>query len=220
MTADAKIAADLAAKRVLDILAASLGLIWLMPLLIVLALAVALDSPGPVLFRQVRVGQRGKLFNLFKFRTMQIGGEKGPLITVQGDARTTRVGIFLRRSKLDELPQLFNVLRGEMSLVGPRPEVPSFVNLYSDRDRQIVLSARPGLTDFASLRFFDEGVVLAAQSDPERFYRERLMPQKLRLCRFYVRRRTLMLDLFILTETSCALIGRGRLRPDTRAPNG
>ncbi len=168
-------------KRLIDILAASAGLLSLAPLFAVIAVAIKLDSAGPVFFRQERVGRHGVPFRIFKFRSMvDLPLVDGPQVTVEGDQRITRVGAFLRRSKLDELPQLIDVLRGTMSLVGPRPEVPRYVERYPPEWRHRLLTVRPGITDFASVRYRDEGRLLAAAADPEREYVEVVLPMKLR----------------------------------------
>jgi|GEM_PF-655457 len=187
-------------KRGQDIALASAAIFLFGPLMLLAALLVHLSGPGPILFRQERVGQDGRLFTILKFRTMA------------GDKRVTRFGALLRSSKLDELPQLFNVLKGDMSLTGPRPELPDYVALWTAEDRTVVLSVKPGITDFASLIFRREESLLADQSDPEDYYRRVLIPQKLRLARFYVRARTCRRDLWLLAETFCALLGLpGRL---------
>jgi lipopolysaccharide/colanic/teichoic acid biosynthesis glycosyltransferase len=193
------------AKRLLDLTTAVLGLtIFAIPL-VALAIAIKIDSPGPLIFAQLRVGQFGRTFRMFKFRTMihQTDMEGG--ITVKGDPRITPIGRILRKSKLDELPQLINVLLGNMSLVGPRPELPEFVEKYSPADFAIVLSVRPGLTDFASIRFRNENELLARQVDPVAYYENVIMPAKLRYYRFYVRRAGVRLDLYILMSTFVAL---------------
>jgi lipopolysaccharide/colanic/teichoic acid biosynthesis glycosyltransferase len=192
------------AKRLLDLTTAVLGLtIFAIPL-VALAIAIKIDSPGPLIFAQLRVGQFGRTFRMFKFRTMihQTDMEGG--ITVKGDPRITPIGRILRKSKLDELPQLINVLLGNMSLVGPRPELPEFVEKYSPADFAIVLSVRPGLTDFASIRFRNENELLARQVDPVAYYENVIMPAKLRYYRFYVRRAGVRLDLYILMSTFVA----------------
>ena len=190
------------AKRLLDIVSAALGLLLLAPLLLLLALAVRLDSPGPVFFRQVRVGRYGRHFRIHKFRSMRHGpAPGGSLITVGGDPRVTRVGEVLRRYKLDELPQLIDVLRGDMSLVGPRPEVPEYVAHYSEDDRRVVLSVRPGITDRASLEYRDESTLLAAAADPHRCYVEEILPAKIRYYREYVASRSLIGDIGIILAT-------------------
>src|SRR6218665_178408 len=181
------------AKRMLDLLGSALGLLLISPLLLVVALWVKLDSPGPVMFRQERVGLRGRSFLIHKFRTMRADAPAlGPQITIGKDARITRSGQFLRRTKLDELPQLWDVLRGAMSLVGPRPEVPRYVALYPEDMRRLLLSVRPGITDLASLQYRDESSVLAQSADPERAYVEQVLPAKLALSARYVREATVL----------------------------
>lgn len=192
------------AKRAFDLLLSALGLLLLAPVLLLIALWVKLDSPGPVLFRQERVGRFGRPFFIHKFRTMRVDNA-GLQITVGVDPRITRAGHFLRAAKLDELPQLWDVLRGAMSLVGPRPEVPRYVALYPPKLREIVLSVRPGITDPASLSFRNESELLAAAADPEREYVEVVMPTKLRLAAAYVRRATLRTDLRVILATLGAL---------------
>ncbi|MEY8879042.1 MAG: sugar transferase [Leptothrix sp. (in: b-proteobacteria)] len=197
------------AKRAFDLLIASLALLLLAPLLLGVALAVKLDSPGPVFFRQLRVGRGGRPFRIHKFRTMAHNpADRGPQITVGADARITRVGAWLRHSKWDELAQLIDVWRGDMSLVGPRPEVPRYVTLYPAALREVVLSVRPGITDDCSLDFRDEGVLLAAASDPERTYVDEILPIKLRLQAAYVAQAGLRTDLRILARTASVLLGR------------
>jgi len=202
-------------KRLFDIACAATALALLAPLLLALALWVRLDSPGPVLFRQQRVGRDSRPFAILKFRTMQVNAEAAGLqITVGQDPRITRAGSWLRRSKLDELPQLLNVLRGDMSMVGPRPEVPRYVALYPTDVRETVLSVRPGITDLASLAFRDESTLLAQSPDPERTYVEEILPTKLRYACDYVRQRSLWLDLHIIARTALAVLGRqGSARP-------
>lgn len=188
------------AKRAFDIVVAGLALLLLAPLLVALGLWVRLDSPGPALFRQERVGRFGRRFRIHKFRTMA-DGVPGPQITVGADARITRAGAWLRAKKLDELPQLIDVLAGDMSLVGPRPEVPRYVALYPDALREKVLSVRPGITDPVSLGMADESARLARAADPEREYVEVLMPAKLREAAAYAERATLWSDLQVLART-------------------
>lgn len=190
-------------KRLFDIVASALGLLLLMPLLLLAALWVKLDSPGPALFRQTRVGRFGVPFTIHKFRTMRM--EPGAAITVGEDPRITRSGRFLRASKLDELPQLWDVLRGAMSLVGPRPELPRYVALYPAALREVVLSVRPGITDPASLRFRHESELLARASDPEREYVEVVLPAKLQLAADYVRTASLAGDVRLILATLGAL---------------
>ena len=186
-------------KRLFDILAAGLGLVLLSPLLLLTAAWVRLDSPGPALFRQTRVGRFGVPFTIHKFRTMRV--VPGAAITVGADPRITRSGSVLRATKLDELPQLWDVLRGAMSLVGPRPELPVYVALYPADLRDRVLAVRPGITDPASLAFSHEAELLAAASDPEREYREVILPAKLRLSAQYAERASLATDLRLILAT-------------------
>lgn len=190
-------------KRLVDVVLAMLGLALLAPLLGIVALAIKADSPGPVFFRQERVGLNGRRFRMFKFRTMTTAAPAARelQLTVAGDARITRVGAVLRRYKLDELPQLIDVLRGTMSLVGPRPEVPRYVNQYPHLQRERVLSVRPGITDFASLRFRNENQLLAEAADPEREYVEVILPEKLRAAVNYVDHASLSTDLRVLGLT-------------------
>lgn len=189
------------AKRAFDLAGAVLGLVVVAPLLVAIALLIRLFDGGPVLYRQSRVGRDGRLFRLWKFRSMTDGAERaGPPLTVGRDLRITRIGRWLRRSKLDELPQLVNVLRGEMSLVGPRPEVPRYVARYDAQQRR-VLRLRPGITDPGSMCFPDEAEVLARAADPERAYVEQVMPEKLRVSLEYADRATLGTDLLVLFRT-------------------
>lgn len=194
-------------KRLLDILASGLGLLVLAPLLLVVALWIKWDSPGPVMFRQERVGRYGRPFFIHKFRSMRVDAPAlGPQITIGEDPRITRSGRFIRRSKIDELPQLWDVLRGAMSLVGPRPEVPRYVALYPAALREVVLSVRPGITDPASLAFRDESERLAAAPDPERLYVEVILPEKLRLSAAYVREASLLTDLKLILGTLRSIV--------------
>lgn len=166
--------------RFFDILFSSLGVVVLSPLFLVLAVWIKLDSKGPVFYKQSRVGKNDEDFRLYKFRTMVVNADKKGLITVGGrDLRVTRAGYFLRKYKLDELPQLVNVLRGNMSLVGPRPEVRKYVEMYTSEQRK-VLSVKPGLTDYASIHYIDENEVLAKSDDPEKTYVEVIIPEKIR----------------------------------------
>jgi lipopolysaccharide/colanic/teichoic acid biosynthesis glycosyltransferase len=197
-------------KRLFDVLFSGLGLLVLSPLLLVLALLIRLSDGGPAFFRQDRVGYGGRVFRLWKFRTMVVGAERrGGQLTVEGDDRITRLGRHLRRLKWDELPQLLNVLRGEMSLVGPRPEVVRYVALYSEEERR-VLDLVPGITDPASIRYRDEERVLACCSDPERTYVESIMPEKIRLNLQYAVRATAWSDLVVILRTLGLLVGSGR----------
>ncbi len=190
------------AKRLFDIVLAGLALLLLAPLLLLLALWIKLDSTGPALFRQERVGRGGRLFRIRKLRTMiDDPSHAGPGITVGQDERITRAGHFLRRSKLDELPQLLDVLQGHMSLVGPRPELPQYVALYPAALRDKVLSVRPGITDLASIEYRGEGELLAKALDPEREYREVVLPAKLKLAAQYVDQASLQFDLQLIWRT-------------------
>ncbi|MBS1583659.1 MAG: sugar transferase [Bacteroidetes bacterium] len=194
-------------KRAFDIVFALTLLVLLSPLLLVFASAVALTSPGGAFFRQQRVGRGGRPFRLLKFRTMRPGSEAQGQLTIGGrDPRITRVGYVLRKTKLDELPQLWNVLAGDMSVVGPRPEVPKYVALYTAEQRA-VLSVRPGITGMASLDYIDENELLARAADPEKAYIEKVMPAKLALDLRYVRERSLALDLRIIAVTVRKVFG-------------
>ncbi len=188
-------------KRAFDLVFALVALAVLLPVLLVFALAVALTSPGGAFFRQVRVGRNGRAFRLLKFRSMRPDSEAKGQLTIGGrDPRITSVGYFLRKTKLDELPQLVNVLVGDMSIVGPRPEVPRYVALYTPEQRQ-VLSVRPGITGMASMDYVDENELLARSTDPERTYIEEVMPAKIALDLRYVRERSFWLDLRIIAST-------------------
>lgn len=196
-------------KRLFDLLVAGTGLVLLAPLLLLIALAIRVDSVGPVFFRQERVGRRGVTFRIHKFRTMVRDAERrGPPITAGDDARITRVGVLLRRTKLDELPQLIDVVQGTMSLVGPRPEVPRFVALYPPGLREKVLSVRPGITDLASIEFRDENQLLARCADPEHEYVHVVMPRKLALAARYVDEASFATDLRLIGRTVAAVWGR------------
>lgn len=200
-------------KRLLDVISAIAGLLLLFPLLLLVALAVKLDSPGPVFYRGRRAGRLGKTFEMFKFRTMVVNAEKvGGPSTSNDDPRLTRIGKILRRYKLDELPQFLNILQGYMSLVGPRPEVPLYVALLSPAERRVILSVRPGITDWASLWNSDEGAVLAGSPDPENTFLEKIRPDKVRLQLEYVRRRSFLVDLVILFRTLGAVAFRIKRR--------
>lgn len=196
-------------KRLFDLLVAGAGLVLLAPLLVLIALAIKLDSRGPVFYRQQRVGRGGVPFDIHKFRTMRHApGAPGPQITVGADGRITRIGAFLRRTKLDELAQLIDVVQGTMSLVGPRPEVPRYVALYPAELRAKVLSVRPGITDLASIEFRDENALLARAVDPEREYVEVVMPRKLALAASYVDQASFATDLRVIGRTLTSVWGR------------
>ena len=196
-------------KRLFDFTASLAGLILLSPLLVATMLAIRLESPGPVFFLQERVGLEGRRFNIIKFRTMrQSAPAEGPQITIGQDPRITSIGYTLRKFKLDELPQLINVLRGEMSLVGPRPEVPTYMAHYTPAQRAIILSVRPGITDFAAIEFSDEADILAGAADPEVAYVQEIMPRKFALYQRYVRERSFWLDLKLIAWTMGKIIKR------------
>ena len=194
-------------KRLFDILFSSLLLVLLSPLFLVLAVLVKLEDGGPVFFCGERVGQFGKLFRMLKFRSMVVDAEKlGPSSTASDDRRITRIGKVLRRTKLDELPQLLNVLRGQMSFVGPRPQVQWAVDHYDASERHL-LDVRPGITDFASIRFRNEAEILAGSDDPDQLYLERIAPEKNRLGLLYVRKHGLLVDLRVIWATIWAILG-------------
>lgn len=198
-------------KRAVDVVASASGLLVTSPVMAAVAVAVRVDSPGPVLFTQRRVGLHGREFDIHKFRTMTVAapGEDRQAVTAAGDARITRVGAFLRRTKLDELPQLGDVLVGNMSLVGPRPEVPRYVARWDPALRPVILSVRPGITDPASLAGLDEGAELARAADPERYYVDVLLPRKQAMYVDYVAHASLRGDVGLLVETVRALLRRG-----------
>ena len=197
------------AKRLFDLLGAALALLLLLPLLLAIALWIKLDSKGPALFRQQRVGRHGREFAIHKFRTMVADApERGLQITIGDDPRITTAGTFLRRSKLDELPQLIDVLAGHMSLVGPRPEVPAYVAHYPAELRDKVLAVRPGITDPVSLELADESERLGRAAEPEREYVEVMLPRKLHASVAYAERATLWTDLWIIGRTLARLARR------------
>lgn len=194
-------------KRIFDIFFSGLGLLILSPLLIIIYFLVALSSKGGAFYKQERVGLNGVKFKILKFRTMYVGSDKKGLLTVGGrDPRVTPVGYYLRKSKLDELPQLFNVFKGDMSLVGPRPEVQKYVNYYSEEDRE-VLTVRPGVTDYASIVFRNENEILEGASDPDAMYINKVLPIKLKLNRKYITEKGLITDFKIIFSTLFSIIG-------------
>ena len=203
-----------AVKRCIDLVVAIVLLLVLSPVLAVAAIAVKCSGPGPIFFRQTRVGRGGKPFDILKLRTMRPTRSPGPLITGAGDPRVTRVGRVLRRWKVDELPQLVNVLRGEMSFVGPRPEVPRYVNMFAEQYREL-LAVRPGITDIASMAFRDEETLLGRSSNPEDLYVREILPRKLALSHAYVRRRSFGLDLRLIARTVAAILGWPRTGEET-----
>ena len=197
---------QLIAKRAMDIVLSACALAILWPLLLLIALAIWIDDPGPVFYRQVRVGRNGKTFRIFKFRSMVMDADKkGLAITVGRDSLITRVGAVLRKTKLDELAQLLNVLLGQMSFVGPRPEVPKYVELYTPYQRQVLL-VRPGITDYASIAYRNENDLLAGASDPEAMYIEQIMPDKIELNMKYLREISPLADIRLILKTIVAVI--------------
>lgn len=188
-------------KRIFDIIMSLIGIILLSPLFIIVSIAIKVTSPGNILFLQKRVGKNGEEFNIYKFRTMVSDAEKlGKQITVGNDSRITKVGAFLRKFKIDELPQLFNVFNGDMSLVGPRPEVPKYVELYTKEQRK-VLSIRPGITDMASLRYRDENDILGKVDNPEEYYINVIMQDKLKLNLEYIEKSNIIFDISLILKT-------------------
>ena len=193
-------------KRLFDILLSGLGLLIISPLLLIVAIWIKLDSPGPIFYRQVRVGRYNKDFRIFKFRSMRIGSDKGSLVTIGGrDPRITRSGYFIRKFKIDELPQLINVLVGDMSLVGPRPEVRHYVNYWTE-EQMHVLDVRPGITDPASIKFRNENELLAQAEDPEKYYIEVIMQEKIKLYLEYVKKNSLCYDIKLIFQTFWVII--------------
>ena len=197
---------QLALKRAMDIVISGGALAVLWPVLLLIAVAIKIDDPGPVFYRQVRVGRDGKEFRIFKFRTMVVDADKkGLQITVGRDNRITRMGRLLRKTKLDELAQLINVFVGEMSFVGPRPEVPKYVNLYTPYQRQVLL-VRPGITDYASIAYRNENDLLAVAEDPEKMYIDVIMPDKIELNMKYLREISPLADLKLIFGTIAAVV--------------
>lgn len=194
-------------KRFIDILFSSLGLIFLFPFFLIVIVLIKVSSKGPAFYIQQRVGQHGVEFGVFKFRTMYVDADKKGLLTVGGrDPRITRIGYFLRKYKFDELPQLINVLIGNMSLVGPRPEVKKYVDLYTHDQRQ-VLNVKPGITDFASLEYFEENELLGKSSNPEQTYVSEVMPKKLQLNLKYIQQSGTGTDLKLILRTVARIFG-------------
>ncbi|MGI2059784.1 sugar transferase [Shewanella baltica] len=196
------------AKRLFDVVCASLGIFVLIPLFLIIAVWIKLDSNGPVFFRQVRVGLNGVPFRIHKFRTMGLNSESVGRLTVGNDPRVTRSGQFLRKSKIDELPQLIDVVVGNMSLVGPRPEVQEFIDCYPDVIRSEVLSVRPGITDLASIEMVDENEILANYSDSKKAYIEHILPIKQQYYVEYVRNISLLGDVVIILKTIFKIVSR------------
>ena len=195
-------------KRIFDIVASGIGLILLSPLFIILTIWIKCDSTGPVFYRQIRVGRNNRDFQLLKFRSMRVGSDKKGLITVGGrDPRITRSGYYIRKYKLDEFPQLINVLKGDMSLVGPRPEVRKYVDMYTEEQMR-VLDVRPGITDLASIRYRNENELLERVNDPDKYYVEVIMPDKLRINLEYVARHSFTFDIRLIFQTFRAIVSK------------
>ncbi|XCF05087.1 sugar transferase [Tamlana crocina] len=193
-------------KRSFDIIFSAIGLIALAPVLLLIAVVIKLDSKGPVFFIQGRVGKNNKDFNIYKFRTMRVQSEKGGLLTLgNNDSRITKIGYFLRRYKIDEFPQLINILKGDMSFVGPRPELRYYVNFYNEDDMKI-FQVRPGITGLASLKYRNEVELLKAAKDPEAFFIETIIPDKLKFNKEYIKRRNFFFDLKLITLTVVKVI--------------
>ena len=193
-------------KRLFDIVASVLGLIVLSPLFLILAIWIKCDSDGPVFYRQVRVGYKNKDFRIFKFRSMRVGADKGSLVTIGGhDPRVTRSGYFIRKFKIDELPQLINVFLGDMSLVGPRPEVRHYVDYWSP-EQMHVLDVRPGITDPASIKFRNENELMEKAEDPEKYYIEVIMQEKIKLYLEYVEKHHFLYDLGLIFKTFFVIV--------------
>lgn len=193
-------------KRLFDIVASGLGLLVLSPLFVVLAVWIKLDSKGPVFYRQVRVGRYNRDFRIFKFRSMRVGADKGSLVTIGGrDPRVTRSGFWIRKFKLDELPQLINVFVGDMSLVGPRPEVRHYVDFWTEEQRH-VLDVRPGITDPASIKFRNENELMEQAEDPEKYYIEVIMQEKIKLYLEYVNNHSFLGDIGLIFKTFWAIV--------------
>lgn len=195
-------------KRLFDIVASGIGLLVLSPVFLILAIWIKLDSPGPVFYRQVRVGRGNKDFRIFKFRSMRVGSDKGSLVTVGGhDPRVTRSGYFIRKFKLDEFPQLINVFVGDMSLVGPRPEVRHYVDYWTP-EQMHVLDVKPGITDPASIKFRNENELMEQAEDPEKYYIEVIMQEKIKLYLEYVRNHSFWGDIALIFKTFWVIVSK------------
>jgi lipopolysaccharide/colanic/teichoic acid biosynthesis glycosyltransferase len=205
-------------KRIFDFALSAAGLIILSPLLLLVAILIKLESAGPILFTQRRIGRQFRPFTIYKFRTMRDGAEAALSLTVGADPRITRMGKYLRASKIDELPQLFNVLKGDMSLVGPRPEVPRYVALFR-RDYEDILKVKPGLTDLASLKYSDEASILGESMNPEQDYLTRLLPDKIRLAKEYIERSSFWFDVKLIVGTIIKLFRYQQMHANSAARN-
>lgn len=193
-------------KRIFDFVISFISLLFIFPILFLISIIIKLSSFGPVFYKQVRVGKNNKDFKIFKFRTMHVDADKKGLLTVGGrDPRVTAIGYYLRKSKLDELPQLINVVKGDMSFVGPRPEVRQYVNLYSETQKK-VLNVKPGITDLASIEFRNENEILSEQEDPNQYYIDYIMPKKLEINLKYITQRSLIKDLDVIIKTFIAIL--------------
>lgn len=199
-------------KRLFDISVSFIGIILFFPLMIAVGIIIKLTSKGPIIFKQIRVTKNGKHFEIYKFRTMKENSEGNKQITVGNDMRITGIGKILRKTKLDELPQLFNVIKGEMSLVGPRPEVPKYIDLYSDEQKKI-LNVPAGMTDYASIYFSNESELLGKAEDPEKFYIEKIMPYKIELNQKYIENISIFTDIKIIILTILKIAGFIKLEP-------
>lgn len=193
-------------KRIFDLITSFISLLFIFPILFLVSIIIKISSPGPVFYKQVRVGRNNKDFSIFKFRTMHLNADKKGLLTVGGrDPRVTAIGYYLRKSKLDELPQLINVLKGDMSFVGPRPEVRQYVKLYNSQ-QQKVLDVKPGITDLASIEFRNENEILSKQKDPNQYYIDYIMPKKIEINLKYINQRSLLKDLDVIFKTFIAIL--------------
>lgn len=193
-------------KRLFDLVLSICGILFLLPFFIIISVLIKLDSPGNIIFKQIRITKDGKEFKIFKFRTMRPDTEKQGQITIGADNRITSIGNFLRKTKLDELPQLFNIVMGDMSFVGPRPEVPKYVRMYT-RNQKEILKVRAGITDYASIYFSNESEILGKQKDPEKFYIEKIMPYKIELNKKYIKEARLITDIKIIFLTIFKVAG-------------
>ena len=198
-------------KRLFDIIFSIIGIILLLPVLSLIALSIKVSSPGPIFFRQNRVGLRGKKFQIYKFRTMYIDSEKFGKITIGQDKRITNFGKWLRKYKIDELPQLIDVVKGDMSIVGPRPEVKEYVDTYPIHIKKKILSIKPGITDLASIEMIDESSIIQKYKDPHQGYIKEILPKKLKLCIKYIDSRSLYLDIKIILLTFKKIISNKRM---------
>ena len=198
-------------RRIFDIAVAAAGLILLSPVLLLVAILIKLDSRGPILFKQERIGREFRPFRIYKFRTMRDDSQAASPLTIGADSRITRMGRYLRAGKIDELPQLINVLKGDMSLVGPRPEVPRYVELFR-RDYEDILQVRPGLTDLASLKYSDEASILGQSVDPEGYYVAQLLPDKIRLAKDYIQHSSFLFDAKLIVRTIIRVLRYQQIR--------